>query len=156
MQGVDPDSSDEEWDTHIQEEYGRFGRARLLREAAAVTDADMDITGLVQNAFHQYEEMRDQAAGEEGIQEHDNMVDTRHEPTETDLSDDEDEDEIGVAAGPAGEEVTNAQRILEESSQALLYAGARMSSLSATMVLLQACRTHKCTSAFITELFKIL
>ena len=63
-QGIASDSSDDEWDRHIQDGYGRFGGARLLREAAATTIANLNMTGLVQNAFHQYKEMRDQGAQE--------------------------------------------------------------------------------------------
>ncbi|KAG0597430.1 hypothetical protein M758_UG337700 [Ceratodon purpureus] len=155
-QGIPPDSSDEEWDSHIKEEYGRFGRARLLREAAPVTDANMNITGLVQNAFHWYEEMSRDA--EEFRVPIENPPDSDpppppHVPEQYD----EESDEDGVPPANQEEDYTSAaQRMLEESSHTLLYAGSCMSSLSATMILLQACRTHKCSSTFITELLTIL
>lgn len=139
---------------HIENEYGRFGRARLLREAASETDANLDMAGLVQNTFNQYDNI---TRGTEGGGEH-----VRYEPAadmERESTDEEDDGEDLFhrhMTGPAVDTLSDAQRILEESSHTLLYARARMSSLSATMILLQTCRTHKCTSAFITELFSVL
>ena len=154
MQGIPPDSSDEEWDNHIQEEYGRFGRARLLREAAASTDANMDLTGQVHNAFNQYDELSRVADGQALPSADRPFPDTQ--PPMPDMIDSEEEEGVEPNATPIHDHMTEAQRILEESSHTLLYAGARMSCLSATMILLQACRTHKCTSAFITELLTLL
>jgi hypothetical protein len=37
-----------------------------------------------------------------------------------------------------------------------LFAGSRLSSLSATLLLLNCCRTHGCSSTFINKLFKLL
>ena len=153
-QGIPPDSSDEEWDTHIQEEYGRFGRARLLREAAATTDADMDLTGLVQNAFNQYEDLSRIAEGQQVPDQ--TRADSDQHPNYAEQPDSDDDVGVGPDTPPEEGHVTAAQRMLEESSHTLLYAGSRMSCLSATMILLQACRTHKCTSAFINELLTLL
>lgn len=78
------------------------------------------------------------------------------QPDMAEMVDSEDDEGSVPNDTTRGEHVTDAQRILEESSHTLLYAGARLSCLSATMILLQACRTHKCTSAFITELLTLL
>ena len=158
LQGVPEDSSDEEWDSHIQNEYGRLGRARLLRECAAETDAHLDITGLVQNTFNQYEEMTRVAEEQPGVhvlEEDDARTPVREEQQPTDWTEEDNED-IGHPADGEADPNSAARRILEKSSSTLLFAGSRLSSLSATMLLLQCYRTHKCTSTFITELLTML
>jgi hypothetical protein len=45
---------------------------------------------------------------------------------------------------------------MEECVQLRLFAGSRLSSLSATLLLLNCCWTHRCSSTFINELFKLL
>lgn len=49
-----------------------------------------------------------------------------------------------------------ARSTLDETAHTLLFAGARLSSLTATLLLLNLCRTHGCSNIFVTELFTIL
>ena len=158
VQGYPEDSSDEEWESHIEEEYGRLGRARLLREAAPERDVNLNMNGLVRNTFNQYEEMV--GIAEEQVECGINLPEEpqappspqRNAPAATEAGTEDTQNE----GNGERDHVTAAQRILEDSSNTLLFAGSRLSMLSATMILLQSCRTHKCTSAFITELLTIL
>ena len=53
-------------------------------------------------------------------------------------------------------ELTPEEVLLEDSARTLLFAGASLSSLGATLILLNLCRTHGTSNAFISDLFKIL
>ena len=48
------------------------------------------------------------------------------------------------------------EALLEDSARTLLFAGASLSSLGATLILLNLCRTHGTSNAFISDLFKLL
>lgn len=50
-QGVDPDSSDEEWEASVRSDFGETG-AGMLREAATQVDEGLDANGIVNHAFH--------------------------------------------------------------------------------------------------------
>jgi hypothetical protein len=68
-------------------------------------------------------------------------------------------DEDYTIPGDNGQEgpVPNAGRsTLQQSAQTLLFAGSRLSSLIATLLLLNLCRTHQRSNLFITELLTIL
>lgn len=152
LQGIDFDSSDEEWEAHIRDEYGRHGRARLLREAATETDVNVDMAGLVHNTFNRYDNLARVA-----VAEHEVNTESEHAEGRDDVQPEDGEFvDLDGETMTTQEETSPAERILEESSHISLFAGSRLSSLAATMILLQACRTHKCTRAFITELFTIL
>lgn len=59
-QGVDPDSSDKEWELSIKADFGERG-AGMLREVATQIDVGLDTHGLVNHAFHQYDVMSEVA-----------------------------------------------------------------------------------------------
>ena len=119
---------------HIQNEYGRFGRARLLQEAAPETDMNLVMAGLVQNTFNQYDDI---TRGTELRGEH--VLEVLAADVEREGSN-KDDDEVDLGnpppVAPAGDNVSEVQRLLEESPHTLLNARARMSSLSAVMILL--------------------
>ena len=137
--------------------YSR-GRARLLWECVAKTDANLDITGLIQNTFNQYEKMTRVAEEQRQVVflEPDVVPTSLGLEQPPPLGTEDGGEDINLPANGEAHHILAAQRILEENSNTLLFAGSRLSSLSATMILLQCCRTHKCTSAFITELLTII
>ena len=136
----------------------------MLREAAPETDAQLNMTGLVHHAFNQYEDMvrvAEEQAGAHREEEEDVTLPPSPEHTEPVEAaavpiNGVDHDRERMPNNDEDNHMADAERILEESSNTPLFAGSRLSSLSATIILLQSCRTHKCTSAFVTELFTIL
>lgn len=167
LKGVDPDSSDDEWECSIRADYGESG-AGMLREAAPQIDAGLDTYGLVNHAFHQYEILNDTAGAD-------------HEPPEggrapnegVEIEDDEDffidadlefpnlpeEERLGPDTSShidQGALPHAARAMLDDTAHTLLFAGARLSSLTATLILLNLCRTHGCSNAFVAELLTIL
>jgi hypothetical protein len=62
-----------------------------------------------------------------------------------------------MAEGNQGPSLSNTiQDVLEDSEQMPLFAGAKISSLSATLLLLNVCRTYGCSNLFISELLHML
>jgi hypothetical protein len=48
------------------------------------------------------------------------------------------------------------EALMEECARLQLFAGSRLLTLSATLLLLNCCQTHGCSSMFINKLFKLL
>lgn len=165
-QGGDPDSSDKEWESSIQRDFGERG-AGMLREAAARVDEGLDTNGIVNHAFHMYDNFAESNWGnllgsdsleESGVRKsafdegsNDDEIDSRR------LFDDH-HNHDGAHLG-VGEELgsdAHGRSLLEECSRTLLFAGAILSSLCATLLLFNLCKTHGCFNIFVTKLFAIL
>ena len=61
LQGVEPDESDQEWESYIHREHGEIA----ARRAEAVPDpeaANVDVVGVLQEAFGIGDQVRDEAA----------------------------------------------------------------------------------------------
>jgi hypothetical protein len=56
----------------------------------------------------------------------------------------------------ANEEGSLSEEVLEEYARLRLFPGSQLSCLSTTLLLLNCCRTHGCSTTFIDELFKLL
>lgn len=165
-QGVDWDSSDEEWERSIRRDFGDRG-AGMLREAAVQVDRGLDTAGIVNHAFHLYDDLAGTACEGEGG----NAPPHEERPPEpesdyfnsakgSDFGDFEEDDaqheEVHFGVEPDDSFEARARSMLEEASETPLFAGARLSSLCATLILLNLCRTHGCSNLFVTELFTIL
>jgi hypothetical protein len=174
LQGISNDSSDDEWESSIRLDYGERGSG-MLREAAIQVDAGLDIVGLVNHSFHQYDVLSDAAAtnfGGSGLPSRVATTAIYEDVAFFEAADPEDgfydgfdhgntcpNDEDYTIPGDNVQEgpVLNAGRsTLQQSAQTLLFAGLRLSSLTATLLLLNLCRTHQCSNLFITELLTIL
>ena len=170
MQGVPNNSSDDEWESSIKLDYGERG-AGMLREAVTQVDAMLDTVGLVNHSFHQYDYMANAAPSNFGARPSGTPPAHVHAYEDVGFFDAIDEECIfhDAKTGPKEDEysldredeaevpIPNAARSrLHHSAQTLLFAGSRLSSLTATLLLLNLCRTHQCSNLFITELLTIL
>lgn len=125
----------------------------MLREASTRVDENLDTTGIVNHAFHVYDDLaRDAWAGLEGndlpqdsppphLQSDEGAIDPRSD-VGVDSDDDGDFYEEDRQTQPENSSQARAQSLLDEASQTLLFAGARLSSLCATLIILNLCRTH--------------
>jgi hypothetical protein len=161
------DSSDDEWKSSIRIDYGEGG-AEMLREAATQVDAGLDTVGLVNHSFYHYEVMSDVAAtnfqggptwrvAAATVYENVPFFDAGlHDGFDHDEPCPEDEDCTQVCDDEDEGPLPNTARLtLHHGTQTLLFAGSRLSSLTATLLLLNLCRTHQCSNLFITELLTI-
>lgn len=140
----------------------------MLREAAIRVDDGLDTNGQVNHAFHHYDTMADIAEchyHRTNSPTHDaNMQDLGGsilgvDSMKLDGEFEDDDDYPPLEDSPASEREGCEDRthdMLQESARTLLFAGARLSSLTTTLVLLNLCRTHGCSNLFITESFTIL
>lgn len=146
-QGVPLDDSDMEWNASIASDFGTQGRG-MLRDAARQIDADLDIEGLVRHAFQEYDE----------------QIGAPHRdfPNFGDSSPDRDQGarpgdvEVDDNLFGAGQNNGDQTEFLTDRTSTPLFAGARLTWLTATFLILNLCRTHGCSNLFITELLTIL
>ena len=175
--GFESDESDTEWDTKIRAGFGERGPGFLPGRAMQV-DEDMNMPMMVQQAFHIYDNLGEGELGAaDGPEEDlggDNIQDERGEmPAEVvhalhrdappwpenndgervdvDAENLADDDLRGMGDVPPTE-----MEILEESARTPLFAGAALTSLSATLFLLTCLRTHNASNMLIDELFSLL
>jgi hypothetical protein len=124
----------------------------MLREAATHVDAGLQTAELVQHAFQEYDRLTEAA----GDIYHHNKVGGNADCSQQEIEDSGVEDDIMVE-GDQGPSLSNSMRdVLEDSEQTPLFAGAKISSLSATLLLLNVCRTYGCSNLFISELLHML
>lgn len=165
VQGIDPDSSDEEWDRSIQRDFGETG-AGMLREAAPRVDEGLDTNGIVNHAFNMYEIFAESTwdaersdppeAGRAHVSRTADECTDYEGDSDGFRDDDLHNDNVRLGDEPDLTSEARARSLLEESSRTLLFAGARLSSLCPTLLLLNLCKTHGCSNIFVTELFTIL
>lgn len=140
----------------------------MLREAAIQVDVGFDMAGIVNHAFHVYDDLA--RAAWDGL--HENEPLQEEPPSDAGMDpisisekgsefgewdDDWDEqEEIHTSPEPEDASQSRARSMLQEASETLLFASARVSSLCATLILLNLCLTHGCSNIFVTELFTIL
>lgn len=152
-QGFPSDDSDEEWEDAFGREFGRQGMCD--EQKPPELNADVNIIEVVQYAFHVYDglpEGGDEPGG--GVPPH----------AEDDMPDLEMDGSATRNAGTGAEEVdgdlrvpplvsqnlpnSTTQAVLKDSAPTPLYAGAQLSSLSATGQILQIGATVIVTTAF--------
>lgn len=142
--------------------------AGMMRKAAFQIDEGLDIPGLVNHAFASCDEMAAQAATAFSMAKeipeapaptrsavHDGVGNIMPEDDDSGM-DLEDDPDLGIGEQGEVPTVDNGHSFLHQSAQTLLFAGARVSSLTATLVLLNLCRTHGTSNMFITELLTVL
>ena len=141
-------------------------------------DEDMDMPRMVQHAFHIYDNLGEGELG--AVDDDDNGVDGEEIPHARDAAaaaaganeeGDRNVDGIQDEAPPEdhrgddlldddlqgmGDVEPTEMEILEESARTPLYAGAGLTSLSATLLLLTCLRTHNASNMLINELFGLL
>jgi hypothetical protein len=187
-QGFPRDNSDDEWDDHIQHQYGaaepRIPRASYMNEDGALDlqaylQETFDIGNGNHNAAMQdlpdahfadgggLEDFTDSEEKDFGGGPHPNVTPQRgkgqHVPDDDhDLLSSDDNEEVrnvedneyaNMGAGQAMDDVYDR---MQEIAAVPLFENSTLTSLSTTLLILNACRTHRCTSAFVSELFRLL
>ena len=178
MQGWPADDSDGEWDSRIRQGFGS-GEDGFLELYEAPIDVDLDMPAMVEHTFHIYDgivgsigasmdaenegpELRTEAAMPDNGEE---SLPTRPapEPEEAvrgvvdeglvgELNAELEDDDI-----PAMEATVQTERnAMEESARTPLFAGAKLTQLSCTLLLLNCLRTHGASNALVNELFQLL
>lgn len=163
-QGVPCDDSDDEWDSYVREEYGARGPGTAINHGDDV-DRGLDMLEMVEHAFHVY----DGLAGGIGInktqEDEEYLEEVLPEPMREDGSQMQAEEENGLeqdAKRPDDdldamlEAPTSVWELLESSATTPLYARASLTTLGATLILLNSLRTHGASNVLINELFAIL
>ena len=82
-----------------------------------------------------------------------------HEPIPEDAHQQEHfctDDDLRAVDDETQPEMAPEEALLHDSARTLLFAGASLSSLGATLIILNLCRTHGTSNSFISDLFKIL
>ena len=164
-QGYPNDESDDEWDSFVREEFGARGAGFAINQTEDM-DAGLEMLELVEHAFQVYDGL---AGGigvnvdevgtediEEVLPEHGQAGDGLNEGRSGNGSDDQDPD-IQDDDLEAMEMIPPTQReLLESSATTPLYAGASLTTLGATLILLNCLRTHGASNVLVNELFAIL
>jgi hypothetical protein len=159
-QGFPNDDSDDEWDISIRREYGRREGTRITNPPEL--DAGINILDAVEHAFHVYDGLPPNQSVE-------NVhtcptTDTLDMPAPNVGSDEIEETEDMAVEGDVLDPISEppdlrnstTQAVLEDSARTLLFAGAQLSSLNATLLILNCLRVHRATNALISELFTLL
>ena len=165
LKGVPCDESDDEWDSYMREEFGARGPGTGAEDGNGM-DTGLEMLELVEHAFQVYDGLAGGIGVNEGDIEEDDIHEVLHDPVveeepnvggqrqeegyehDTDMADDDLE---------AMELVPPSQReLLEASATTPLYAGASLTSLGATLILLNCLRTHGASNVLVNELFGIL
>ena len=173
---MEPDDSDDEWDTDIREEFGIRG-GRNERGVGRSLDQGLDMAGLVQHTFRLYDQLvgnvfdvrdgvdvqgGDDEEGHGGDQARPipvqpeveaNMGDMPQEAADVDAE----EEDMGDDDVPAMEDGRPTQeQVLQESARTLLFAGSGLTQLGGTLLLLNCLRTYGASNALVNEVFSIL
>ena len=163
-QGFDGDSSDDEWNAFVAEEFGNRGH-EFLRLGEEQLDAGMDMQNCVQHAFQVYDGLAGGIGNDLGVEGEEDALDVptqeiQHgvfqqgpmpEPVEEEDGDRLDDD-LGAMDGTP----PSLRELLESSATTLLYVGAKLTTLGATLIVLNCLRTHGASNVLINELFGIL
>lgn len=125
--------SDVEWEESIQADFGTRGQG-MLCEIPNQMDVGLDMDGLVRNAFHEYDE---QVGAVET--EFDTFHDARNDnDTVPDFEDEEVDDDLHSNEDNLHPDV----ELFGDSTSTPLFAGARLTWLTATLLILNLCKTH--------------
>jgi hypothetical protein len=160
-QGFPSNESDDEWDAGIAREYGRHYHWGVHEHCQM--DAGINTMDVVQHAFHVYDTV-DAGEGPGETLPSDGSIDGHHSHERARSA----EGGAGCAAVCKNEELDDdavqpnvmalgaSQAFLEDSATTPLFANAQLSTMSATLLILNCLRIRGANNTLISELFTLL
>jgi hypothetical protein len=148
VQGYDNDDSDDEWEEHIAAESRQYDVPENCPRYDE-RDGEVDVAGVVEDHFNMYDAART-AAMEESAVEAPELPRAAAGCQGQDFR-------VELPPTPAYENPDEANYMfLREEAMIPLFNRSCLSSLSATMLIMNCCRTHNVPSIFVSELLSLL
>jgi hypothetical protein len=147
-QGIEPDDSDNEWDSYIQRQYGEIAvqRPQPQRDPGA---AHVDLENMIQQTFGMWDEIANAVDEAENAR-----VGAPEEPAENDGYDGVDDTEIPWGDPDDLHQSASAEYDrLREAARIPLYQGSAMTTMEATTILLNILREGGVSNVVISEVF---